>query len=729
MKIGFKITLLMVIFNVVSIAAIGTVLIFRAWEASESMASNLTLSMARHIGEEFDNFIEDHWFMVSVAAGMMGSFESIPVAGRRAYLDSAVRSMVETGEFVANAWSIWDPDILEGDDAAWLGAPGTDERGRFVSGYVRNTAGDIVVHLRRDFDSDDFYLLPRRRNGPIMTNPYNRLLAGEIRNVATIAAPIRNSAGAIVGIVGIDISLARLNDIGQDIDRLFEGTLTAAFSNNGTVISHFDSARIGRNIRETEGDMLGQMLIPFENAIRQGLEHHFDIPVGGHIFRFYSIPISIADFPEPWAFAIAIPMNEVQADSYAMIVFAIVTCIVIVALVILAAMFVSRGVAKPIVNMARLLNDIANGEADLTKRLPETGGGETAEASRYFNQTMEEFRQMIITIRHQAASLSDIGNDLASNMTETASAMNEITANIQSIKGRVLNQSASVSETNATMEQVMANIGRLSGHVERQTDAVSLSSSAVEEMLANIQSVTTTLVKNADNVRELQESSVTGRSSLHEVAEDIQGIARESEGLMEINSVMENIASQTNLLSMNAAIEAAHAGESGRGFAVVAGEIRKLAESSGEQSKTIGIVLKKIKESIDKITRSTGKVLDKFEAIERGVGTVAEQEETIRNAMEEQGHGSKQVLNSSGQVSEITQQVMGGSMEMLEGSKEVIQESKNLEKATQEITNGINEMASGAEQINRAVNSVNELSGRNRENISVLMRAISQFKV
>ena len=729
MKIGFKITVLMVIFNIISIATVGTVLIFRAWETSEIMAENLTLSMARHIGEEFDNFIEDHWFMVSVAAAMMGEFESIPVAGRRAFLDNAVKSMVEAGDYVANAWTIWDPNVLEGDDAAWIGAPGTDEQGRFVSGYVRNRAGDIIVHLRRDFDTDDFYVLPRRRNGQIITNPYDRLLAGEIRNVATISAPIRNSANEIVGIVGLDISLARLNEIGQDIDRLFKGTLTAAFSNSGTIISHFDGARIGRNIRETEGDMLGQMLLPFENAIRQGQEHHFDIPVGGQIYRFYSIPIPIADFPEPWAFAIAIPMDEVHADGYAMITFAIIMCVVMVALVILAAMFVSKGVAKPIVNMARLLNDIANGEADLTKRLPETGGGETAEASHYFNQTMEEFRQMIVTIRQQTASLSDIGNDLAGNMTETASAMNEITANIQSIKGRVLNQSASVTETNATMEQVTANIGKLSGHVERQTDAVSLASAAVEEMLANIQSVTAILVKNGDNVKNLQESSETGRSSLHEVAEDIQGIARESEGLMEINSVMENIASQTNLLSMNAAIEAAHAGEAGKGFAVVADEIRKLAESSSEQSKTIGMVLKKIKESIDKITRSTGNVLDKFEAIEHGVRTVAEQEETIRNAMEEQSQGSKQVLSSSGQVSEITQQVKGGSMEMLEGSREVIQESKNLEKATQEITNGINEMAAGAEQINRAVNSVNELSGRNRENISVLVHAISQFKV
>jgi methyl-accepting chemotaxis protein len=248
-------------------------------------------------------------------------------------------------------------------------------------------------------------------------------------------------------------------------------------------------------------------------------------------------------------------------------------------------------------------------------------------------------------------------------------------------------------------------------------------------MLANIKSVTGTLIKNADNVKSLSSASEIGRSGLQDVAADIQEISRESEGLLEINSVMENIASQTNLLSMNAAIEAAHAGEAGKGFAVVADEIRKLAESSSEQSKTIGSVLKKIKDSIDKITQSTDYVLNKFEAIDSGVKTVADQEENIRNAMEEQGEGSKQILGAVGQLNEITQQVKGGSLEMQEGSKEVMQESKNLERVTQEITGGMNEMAAGAEQINIAVNRVNEISLKNRENIDTLVREVSKFKV
>jgi methyl-accepting chemotaxis protein len=392
-----------------------------------------------------------------------------------------------------------------------------------------------------------------------------------------------------------------------------------------------------------------------------------------------------------------------------------------------AAFFMARSISNPLKYMIGMFNDIGNG--DLTRRLDIHTKDEIGDMTASFNGTIDKIRGLIGVIKDKSVSLSDIGNELQANMNQTAAAINEITANIQSMKTQVGNQTASVEETGDAMEKITGNINALNGHIDRQSGSVAQSSSAIEEMLANIQSVTQTLIKNADNVKELADASEIGRSGLQEVSADIQEINRESEGLLEINAVMENIASQTNLLSMNAAIEAAHAGEAGKGFAVVADEIRKLAESSGEQSKTISDVLKKIKTSIEKIIKSADEVLIRFGAIDRGVKTVAQQEEIIRGAMEEQGEGSKQILDAVGHLNEITGQVKNGSTEMLSGSQEVISGSKTLESISQEISNGMVEMAAGADQINTAVNRVNEISGANKDNIDGLISEVAKFKI
>ena len=393
------------------------------------------------------------------------------------------------------------------------------------------------------------------------------------------------------------------------------------------------------------------------------------------------------------------------------------------------ALLFMRMIFSPLDNINGILKEISMGEGDLTKRIHIDKKNEIGKLADYFNLTLDKIKNLVIAIKKEAASLHNIGNDLAVHMQQTAGAINQITATIQSIKQKTTSQAASVTQTHATMEEVTGNIDKLGTNVEEQSSSVSRSSSTIEEMLNNIQSVTQTLIRNTENVEELIRVSDAGRRSLQKVTEDIQEIARESEGLLQINAVMENISSLTNLLSMNAAIEAAHAGEAGKGFAVVAGEVRKLANSASEQSKTISDVLKRIKKAIDTITASTNTVLEKFQAIDERVHVVSEQEINIRTAMENQGQSSKQIHEAITRLKNLTQMVKDGSVRMLEGSKEVIEESKNLENATVEISHGMNEMASGAHQINAAVNQVNEISKTNKECIDNLVTEVSRFKV
>ena len=731
MKISLRITLMMTVMTFAGLVISSGVLIYRGEYSSEKLSRKLATVQAQRAAEAFGNFLGDHWKKTRVMVSNIEAFEAIPVEGRRNYLTTSLGKIMGISDAIIFAYITFDENELDGGDAARIGQPGTDSLGRFRPMFSRSRDGvSIRSAVGNDFtDKEQYIKRPRESGRQVMTDPFVWVSEGEARNLVTIGAPIRNSAGRIVGVAAIGISLDKLQWLGQSLDRMYTGTRSAAFTGGGVVVSHFDSARLMQNVRDFGREEIGAYLDTFLGNLHQGIPSKFDNNTPDGIFWFSAVPITISDSSESWGFVVAVPRAEALAGTKEMILFSVITVIVMIAIAIALGQLFSARIAKPLVNMAKMLNDIAYGEGDLTVKLPEEAKDETGAASKYFNQTISKIRDLIISIKSHTGTLSNIGEDLGSNMAQTASAMNQITANIQSIKSRIINQSASVSETNATMEQVTVNIDKLNGQVERQTSAVSLSSSAIEQMIANIKSVSETLAKNAHNVKELKDSSELGRSSLHEVAADIQEIARESEGLLEINAVMENIASQTNLLSMNAAIEAAHAGEAGKGFAVVADEIRKLAESSSEQSRTIATVLKKIKESIDKITRSTANVLAKFEKISAEVKTVARQEENIRSAMEEQSEGSRQILSAAGQVNEITLQVKGGSAEMLEGSREVIEESRSLEKATQEITCSINEMASGADEINAAVHNVNELSHKNRESISRLVNAVSRFKV
>ncbi|MDR2029724.1 MAG: methyl-accepting chemotaxis protein [Treponema sp.] len=729
MKIGKKLIMMIVALNLMGTGVlVGTILRIVQVQVTtlvNSEVKNLVEKNASDIKIWFDRYFST----ARTVAQIMEQHRNIELTQRRSLYNMIMKGLVETNSDIAAVSSCWEPNALDGLDDQYVNTPGTDSTGRFIPYWSRTNAG-VTLEALVDYTvpgPGDYYIIPMRTGNETLVEPYFYPINGEERLITTVAIPIRRN-GRMVGTMSFDIDMVAIQHQVEGI-KPYEGSIAAVYTNGGLVSGHFDSTRIGKPMAQTEADLAGPYLDGLIEAVREGKEFFYTafVPQVGKKMFFTCTPFTAGMTATPWSLAVGVPLEVVSAPIYKLLFISIIIGAGMILITSAAAFAISRSISKPLDYLVVMLRDV--GEGDLTRRLEVRSRDEIGAMAGSFNGTLEKVQDLIRIIKDKTVSLSDIGMELQSTMTENAASITEITANIRQMKTQIANQTASVEESGGLMEKITRNIDELNGHIDRQSSSVSQSSSAIEEMLANIQSVTHTLIKNADNVKDLSAASEIGRAGLQEVSSDIQEIARESQGLLEINAVMENIASQTNLLSMNAAIEAAHAGEAGKGFAVVAGEIRKLAESSGKQSQIISGVLKKIKASIDKIIKSTDVVLNRFEVIDQGVRTVSDQEENIRNAMEEQGEGSQQILEAISRLNEITGLVKDGSSHMLLSSQEAIGQSKTLETISQEISHGMTEMATGADQINTSVNRVSEICGENKDNIEALIREVAKFKV
>ncbi len=269
----------------------------------------------------------------------------------------------------------------------------------------------------------------------------------------------------------------------------------------------------------------------------------------------------------------------------------------------------------------------------------------------------------------------------------------------------------------------------LNNMIENQSSSVTESSASIEQMVANINNVNKVFSVLGENYKQLVSTSNDGKKKINIVNAQVNEISVQSANLMETNHVISGIAAQTNLLSMNAAIEAAHAGEAGKGFAVVADEIRKLAENSASQSKEISQKLGAVKEVIDSIVDSSQKAEETFDLIMDVVTNVDNLRYEVENSMAEQITGSKQILEAISNINTITESVRNGSLEMNNGVMQITKELENFKRTNAEVVNSYKEITNGTNDINNSINGVKNIADTTNEVIGEIKNELSRFKL
>jgi methyl-accepting chemotaxis protein len=471
-------------------------------------------------------------------------------------------------------------------------------------------------------------------------------------------------------------------------------------ANNGTIVAHPDSNFMARGLNDVYPEIVSNTNIM--RSFTKGRELSIRLMLGKEhrdtLLAF--VPFEIGNTKVTWTLAIAVPADRVYRRLAGLIEMFCFLGLVSILVLFIVIFFLSRALARPIVGVSEALADVAEGEGDLTKRIQVTGKDEIGSLAKNFNSFVSQLNDDMVEVEKASGRLKALA-DRSRNILvdEVESRVTEIKTSITKIDRQTENSSSGIEELTATLEEMARNIDSILSTMTRQASAVEEGASSIEEMVRNIENTSALSKKSHDISGSLNSVANEGGNAVKTSVQSIREVSEYSQQILKLLGLITNIAKQTNLLAMNAAIEAAHAGEAGKGFAIVADEIRRLSEDTNKNARDIGEVVSTIVGKID---------------------------ESVRLA-ERAGVGLETIVAYSGQNVQFINQLNVAMTEQNNGAKEILKATQELVKITEEVKVSMSEQKGATDDFGSALRSLRDLSLDNKESVGNHVESMSKL--